>query len=141
MRSLFERRTELPAWLIKPAWKVLHRFIASRDRDLTVRFMNYGYRSADGAPLMELSEADVAHRYCIQLYHVVAAARDLTGKRVLEVGCGRGDGASYVQGCLGPAETVGLDQSIKVTRKLNDTYDRLGAVVHPGRRGRTSVRR
>ena len=31
-----------------------------------------------------------------QLYHYVAAAVDLDGKKVLEVGSGRGGGANYV---------------------------------------------
>ena len=31
-----------------------------------------------------------------QLYHYVAAAVDLDGEKVLEVGSGRGGGASYV---------------------------------------------
>lgn len=125
-RALFERHTELPTWLIKPAWKLLHRFIAARDRDLTVRFLNYGYGTDDDGPLVELRREDEADRYCIQLYHVVAAARQLQGKRVLEVGCGRGGGAHYVMRYLSPSEVVGLDQSVKVTKRLNGGYQEAG---------------
>jgi ubiquinone/menaquinone biosynthesis C-methylase UbiE len=58
---------------------------------------------------LPLTESDEPNRYSIQLYHSVAAQVDLTGKRVLEVSCGHGGGASYVMRTLGPASYTGLD--------------------------------
>ena len=58
---------------------------------------------------LPLAESDEPNRYSIQLYHRVAAQVDLTGKRVLEVSCGHGGGASYVMRTLGPASYTGLD--------------------------------
>ena len=55
-----------------------------------------------------LAESDEPHRYAIQLYHRVATQVDLTGKRVLEVSCGHGGGASYLMRTLGPASYTGL---------------------------------
>ncbi|MBM3315175.1 class I SAM-dependent methyltransferase, partial [candidate division WOR-3 bacterium] len=49
------------------------------------------------------------NRHCIQLYHHVAGGVDLTGKDVLEVGCGRGGGASYVARYRGPGSVTGID--------------------------------
>lgn len=73
------------------------------------RFMNYGYAFEDEADALTLNEADMFERYNAQLYHIVAAQTDLTGLDVLDVGSGRGGGASYVQRYLGPATTTGMD--------------------------------
>ena len=65
------------------------------DRQREITFMNYGYANLDpSANGLALNEAERDNRYCIQLYHHVAAAVDLTAKDVVEVGSGRGGGAS-----------------------------------------------
>lgn len=56
-----------------------------------------------------LAAADEAKRAFIQLYHSTATQTDISGKRVLEVGCGFGGGASYVMRTLHPASYTGLD--------------------------------
>ena len=58
---------------------------------------------------MPLRAADEPDRACIQLYHRAATQVDLSGKRVLEVGCGHGGGASYLMRTLHPASYTGLD--------------------------------
>lgn len=73
-----------------------------------VVFFNYGYEE-DPPMALPLDEADERDRYGIQLYHVVASQVDLTGKKVLEVSCGAGGGASYIMRNLGPASYTGLD--------------------------------
>ena len=73
------------------------------------RFMNYGYAFDNEPDNPVLEAADEAERYCAQLYHMVASQADLTGKRLLDVGSGRGGGASHVHRYLKPAETVGMD--------------------------------
>ena len=57
-------------------------------------FMNWGYEE-DPPMGLQLAESDEPHRYSIQLYHRTATQVDLTGKKVLEVSCGHGGGASY----------------------------------------------
>jgi ubiquinone/menaquinone biosynthesis C-methylase UbiE len=75
-----------------------------------MKFMNYGYSDLDvAAPLLTLEEEDELDRYCIQLYHHVAGAVDLRGRDVLEVGCGRGGGASYIARYLRPASMHAID--------------------------------
>ena len=84
--------------------------VLDRQRDIT--FMNYGYSGLDSTPdEISLSDAEQANRYCIQLYHHVAAAIDLSGKDVVEVGSGRGGGASYVARNLKPRSMKGIDFS------------------------------
>ncbi|ORV55563.1 SAM-dependent methyltransferase [Mycobacterium fragae] len=74
-----------------------------------VLFMNWCYEE-DPPMNLPLDAADEPNRYPIQLYHRTATqSGELTGKQVLEVGCGRGGGASYLMRALGPASYVGLD--------------------------------
>jgi SAM-dependent methyltransferase len=73
-----------------------------------VVFFNFGYEQ-DPPMGLTLTPSDEPNRYCIQLYHVTASQADLTGKKVLEVSCGAGGGASYIVRNLGPASYTGLD--------------------------------
>jgi fatty-acid O-methyltransferase len=71
-------------------------------------FLNYGYEEDPPMALL-LAESDEPNRFCIQQYHRIATQADLTGKEVLEVGCGHGGGASYLMRTLHPASYTGLD--------------------------------
>jgi SAM-dependent methyltransferase len=71
-------------------------------------FINFAYEESPpmGLPLAASDEPD---RFHIQLYHRTATQVDLIGKRVLEVSCGHGGGASYLVRTLRPASYTGLD--------------------------------
>lgn len=73
-----------------------------------VVFLNYGYEE-DPPMSLPLAASDEPNRASIQLYHRTAAQVDLSGKRVLEVGCGHGGGASYLMRTLHPASYTGVD--------------------------------
>jgi SAM-dependent methyltransferase len=73
-----------------------------------ILFLNWGYEE-DPPMGVPLAVSDEPNRYCIQLYHRTATQADLSGKRVLEVGCGHGGGASYLTRTLHPASYTGLD--------------------------------
>jgi ubiquinone/menaquinone biosynthesis C-methylase UbiE len=73
-----------------------------------VVFLNVGYEE-DPPMALPLAESDEPNRFHIQLYHRTATQADLGGKRVLEVGCGHGGGASYLMRTLRPASYTGLD--------------------------------
>jgi fatty-acid O-methyltransferase len=88
----------------KYAYMILTRMV-SHDDEL---FLNFAYEE-DPPMAVELEPADERNRGCIQLYHATASQVDLTGKKVLEVGCGHGGGASYIKRYLGPASYTGLD--------------------------------
>ena len=57
-------------------------------------FLNFCYD--DPSMGLTLDESDEPNRYSIQLYHRTATQVDLTDKKVLEVSCGHGGGASYL---------------------------------------------
>jgi ubiquinone/menaquinone biosynthesis C-methylase UbiE len=102
--SLASRLPESKRWL----WRVWYQFLAARYRQPSWTFMNYGYRAV-GEPPRALEPADEPDRSFIQLYDAVAGAVPLAGRDVLEVGCGRGGGASFVARYHGPRRMVAVD--------------------------------
>ncbi len=91
--------------------KFIYRYATRRldaDGGDDVVFLNYGYEE-DPPMNVPLSASDEPNRYSIQLYHSTATQADLTGKKVLEVGCGHGGGASYLMRTLHPSSYTGLD--------------------------------
>ena len=71
--------------------------------------MNYGYLDEDPNLRPALTPADEVERYPIYLYHRVASRVCLADREVLEVGCGRGGGASYIKRYLGARRVLGVD--------------------------------
>jgi len=105
-------------------WRSWYQFLATRYRDPRWTFMNYGYRSpgmSTAGPILDT--ADEADRSCIQLYDVVAGAVPLAGRDVLEVGSGRGGGASYVARYLEPRRYVGIDLSPRAVALCRTRFD------------------
>lgn len=88
----------------KYGYSLLSRRLSRDD----VVFLNFGYEE-DPPMSLPLAASDEPNRYCIQLYHRTATQADLGGRRVLEVGCGHGGGASYLTRTLHPASYTGLD--------------------------------
>lgn len=105
--DLFFRLTYNPI-----VWKLSAKFIyplqTRRLEGDDVVFLNVGY---DEEPAMNvpLEDDDEPNRASIQLYHRLAMQTDISGKRVLEVGCGHGGGASYLSRYLRPASYTGMD--------------------------------
>ena len=81
----------------KLSQKYFYPYLTRRLGNDDVLFLNWAY------------EEDQPDRFSIQLYHRTATQADLSGKRVLEVGCGHGGGASYLVRTLHPASYTGLD--------------------------------
>lgn len=93
----------------KKVFKYWYPFMTRRlaERE-DVIFLNWGYEE-DPPMGLPLSESDEPNRCSIQLYHQTARQADLRDKRVLEVSCGHGGGASYLMRTMHPASYVGLD--------------------------------
>ncbi len=88
-------------------FKVWYSYVSKVDKNAEVTFMNYGYSKNNHS--IELDEKDRLNRYSSQLYHFVAGSVDIQGKDILEIGCGRGGGISYVSRYMSPKSATGLD--------------------------------
>ena len=92
--------------------------------------MNYGYAPVNGdidAP--SLAPSDEPDRLCIQLYLHAIDQSDLRDKDVLEVGSGRGGGASYISRCLQPRTMTGMDFSQAAMELCHRHHGASGCVV------------
>jgi ubiquinone/menaquinone biosynthesis C-methylase UbiE len=107
------------------AQKFIYRYATRRLDAEDVVFLNYGYEE-DPPMGVPLSASDEPNRFPIQLYHRTATQADLDGKRVLEVGCGHGGGASYIMRTLHPGSYVGLDLNPTGIAYCQKRYDLAG---------------
>ena len=112
MRKLVENYAELPRFVRKPLWRLWHSWIISREKhEVVMTCMNYGYAGLDADHTIDLWPHDENERFGLQMYHLAASWAPLEGRDLLEVGSGRGGGASYVSRYLHPRSYVGLDLS------------------------------
>ncbi len=101
-----------------------YEYLSKIDRKGSILFMNYGWADLDpDADELLLNENDEPYSYCIQLYHHIASVIDLSGKDILEVGCGRGGGASFIMRYLKPNSLVGADITTNAISFCNQHYD------------------
>ncbi len=101
-------------------WQRVYNLLSRSWKDQDWRFMNYGY-IPPGAPF-PLAPQDEPERAFIGLYAQALDGLAVEGKRVLEVGCGRGGGVRYVARYHGPKAVTGLDysaQTVVRARALN----------------------
>jgi ubiquinone/menaquinone biosynthesis C-methylase UbiE len=93
---------------------MMYQGLSVLDTEGCMVFMNYGYTDLTSKTVeIDLQERDEVDRYCTQLYRHVAGSIDLKGLDVLEVGCGRGGGASYIMRYLQPKSMTGIDIAAK----------------------------
>ena len=105
-------------------WKPIYETLAKRFQIDDWYFMNYGYMPFEHEPVLELHQQDEINRYPIQLYHYLAAKIPLNGLEVLEVGSGRGGGASYIKKYHSLHKMVGMDiahNAVKLSQKSHCT--------------------
>ena len=114
---------------IKTAVRGLYFAVSSLDPGSDLRVLNYGFYDGKSIPL---DTEDAPHSLRLALYHHVASAVDLSGKDVLEVGSGRGGGASYMARHLHPGSVHGVDLSSKAARFCQSFYDIPGLTFSQG---------
>ncbi len=109
-------------WLVRALWKGVYQVLARSMKDESWTFMNYGWLPPADEPPFALDPADEPDRCFIGLYHRLATQIPLEGLRVLEVGSGRGGGASWLARTYRPAEMVGIDfspRAVTLCRRLH----------------------
>ena len=100
----------------KAMWKWWYQRLAHRGHGTAWSFMNYGYTPLNGISQIELKKEDESNRLFIQLYHYVATQSPIRGKHTLEIGSGRGGGASFLARYHNPSHMIGLDYSTKAVK-------------------------
>ncbi len=98
-------------------WRLWYQYFSGKYQEDDLVFMNYGYSPTTAeTPVLALEAEDERERLPLQLYdHVVRLAKTrlapLGEKQILEVGSGRGGGASYVARYMKPGSMTGIDIS------------------------------
>ena len=101
-------------------WRAWYNIFARKAYSHDFYFMNYGF--SDENFFIEIDPEEERERYPAQLYHHTASQENISEKKVLEVGSGRGGGASYVSRYLKPKSVVGIDISKNAVRLCNSTH-------------------
>lgn len=102
-------------------FRVWYWYVGIMDKNADVLLMNYGY--SDQKKEVPLSEEDAQDRYSVQLYHHLAIETELKGKDVVEIGCGRGGGLSYIARNFAPSTVKGIDLTHKSIDFCKNQYD------------------
>lgn len=127
MKFLLSKYYTMPGWLKEPIGRFWYSYLGKKDIDTAMTFMNYGYHSTDGNSTgLQLLAPDESERFAFQLYNHVVSGYDLAGKQLLEVGCGRGGGASYIMRYLKPEKFIGLDLAPKLIDFCNNQHQYQG---------------
>jgi ubiquinone/menaquinone biosynthesis C-methylase UbiE len=103
--------------LLFRAW---YWYISNIDKNAEVTFMNFGYSSPDQK--VDLKPEDESNRYSIQLYHMLVSSVNLEGKSLLEIGCGRGGGLSWVAKHFPLKSTLGVDLNERASKFSQKYY-------------------
>ena len=102
-------------------WEKWYDIFAKKARNSNLKLMNYGYHAPEFN--LDLENDDENERYPIQLYHFVSSHADIKNKNILEVGSGRGGGASYIARYLKPSSITGMDISNEAVGLCSEFYN------------------
>lgn len=97
------------AWFKRFNAKVTYELLAKHIPVADWQFMNYGYVPNGNETPLDLPNDPSIQRYPLQMYHFLAAKTNIAGKKVLEVGSGRGGGARHIASTMQPAFYTGMD--------------------------------
>ena len=109
-----------PSFIQNRLWKWWYQRISKAHNKVDFRFMNYGYIDTE-KPILE--PEDEPYRLFIQLYEMNIRNIELENKRVLEVGSGRGGGASWIAKSKQPSLLIGVDFSNEAVSLCNNWYE------------------
>ena len=100
-------------------WRGLYQRMAKSQKDSNFRFMNYGFTDGDE---LQLSPEDEGDRLFIQLYNMNIRDVEIKGKEVLEIGSGRGGGASWISRKYNPKSLIAVDYSQEAIRLSQEWF-------------------
>lgn len=107
-------------------WRSVYEVLSLGRRNRGTTLLNYGYASLD-SPVADSASGELREdRHGLQLYEAVAGAAELSGKDVLEVGCGRGGGAAFVFEHFDLRSMTGLDLARQAIERCRARYARPG---------------
>ena len=106
----------------KAVWKWWYQRLGKRGHDIGWTFMNYGFTPDNKEQSPNLRPEDESNRIFIQLYDYAASQIPLDGLKVLEVGSGRGGGASFIARYYNPKSMTGLDYSPSAVKLSNSVH-------------------
>ena len=105
-------------------WRMQYSKQTQTFPDLWLTFMNYGYCDCEtNNKGLTLNQEDEEWRLAIQLYHRLIGDTQIKDKDLLEIGCGRGGGASFISRYHQPASytaTDGTMSNIMFCEKAHD---------------------
>lgn len=88
-------------------WEAWYTYVSQKDKNNELTFLNYGFQGEKN--LNNVTEEK--NRYSTQLYDFIVSSipGDIGGRKVLEVGCGRGGGAFFLTKSYNPMSFIGMD--------------------------------
>ncbi|MFC2138382.1 class I SAM-dependent methyltransferase [Bacteroidota bacterium] len=101
-------------------FRIWYRYVNNVDKNAEILFMNYGYSDKDQK--IPIDEQNEPNRYSIQLYHHLACETEIKNKDIVEIGCGRGGGLSYITRNFSPASAIGVDLDKQAVLFCNRHY-------------------
>lgn len=124
MKKLVEQYVELPRKIRKPLWRLWHNLIIKFDgKKIENTFLNYGYSGDENEfKHFSLNKKDEKFKYSIQLYAHTARHHSFENTDVLEVGSGRGGGASFLSRYFKPNSYTAMDINAKTVKFCNNYH-------------------
>jgi len=107
-------------------WRSVYEVISAGRRDLGPTLLNYGYAPLDSTVPEPSCDGTETDSLGLELYAAVAGAAELSGKDVLDVGCGRGGGTAFVFERFAPRSMTGLDLARGAIARCRGRYARPG---------------
>ncbi len=117
-------KISLKSQLLQRAYRIWYWYVNRADKNGDLLFMNYGYHDKDQD--ISMDEKNHTDRFSIQLYHHLATSAELKNKDIVEIGCGRGGGLSYIAENFSPATAKGVDLDRQAVEFCNTHYNMVG---------------
>jgi SAM-dependent methyltransferase len=115
----------------KLAWRIFYELVSLRQDEHTTRLVGGGFNYGFAAPdEIEVSEGD--SQFGLALYAAAVGAAELSGRDVLEVGCGQGEGSAFVFERYGPRSLTGVDIARAAIQRCRRRHGRPGLTFVTG---------